>query len=91
MKLVAIFFCEPDGGFQAVLPAAVEKKALLRSETEIALFPLAIFQDAEILEEFADVFGFGTGDGDVMRGPGIGGDFVLAPPGIASGLRIHLE
>ena len=91
LKLVAIFLREADGGLEAVLPAAVEEKALLRSETEIALFPLAIFQDAEIFEEFANVFGFGTGDGDVVRGPGIGGDFVFAPAGVAAGLGIHFQ
>ena len=63
LELVAIFLREADGGLDAVLPAAVEEKPLLRREAEVALFPLAIFQDAEIFEEFADVFGFGPGTG----------------------------
>jgi len=50
----------------------------LGCEAEIALLPLAVFQDAEVFEEFADVDGFGTGDGDIVGGPGIGGDFVFA-------------
>ena len=73
------------------MPASVEEKALLRRETEIALFPLAIFQDAEIFEEFTDVFGFGAGHGDVVCRPRIGGDFVFAPAGVSAGLRIHFE
>ena len=91
LKLVAIFRREADRGLDAFLPAAVEEKPLLRGEAEVALVPLAIFQDAEFFEQFADVFGFGTGHGNVMRGPGISGDFVFAPAGIAAGLRIHFE
>ena len=91
LKLFAVFLREADGRLDAVLPAAVEEEALLRRETEVALFPLAIFQDAEIFEEFADVFGFGAGHGDVVRGPGVGGDFVFAPAGVAAGLGIHFE
>src|SRR5580692_3881808 len=91
LKLVAIFLGEADGGFEAVLPAPVEEKAFLRRETEVALFPLAIFQDAKIFEEFADVFCLWAGDGDVMRGPGIGGDFVFAPASVAAGLGIHFQ
>jgi hypothetical protein len=91
LKLVAILLCESDGGLKAVLPPTVEKEALLRREAEVALLPLAIFQDAEIFEEFADVFGLGTWDGNIVRGPGIGGDFVFAPASVASSLRIHFE
>src|SRR5260370_15019332 len=50
LKLVAIFLREADGGLKAVLPAAVKEQALLRRETEVALFPLAIFQYAQIFE-----------------------------------------
>ncbi len=91
LKLVAVFLGEADGGFDAVLPAAVKKEPLLRREAEVALFPLAIFEDAKIFEEFANVFGFGAGNGDVVRGPRIGGDFVFAPARVAAGLRIHFQ
>jgi hypothetical protein len=46
LELVAIFFGEADGRLDAILPAAVKKEPLLRREAEVALFPLAIFQDA---------------------------------------------
>src|SRR5271170_2179032 len=91
LKLIAIFLCQAHGRFETVLPASVEEKALLRGETKIALFPLAILQDAEIFEQFTNVFGFGAGDGDVVRGPGIRGDFVFAPASVAASLRIHFQ
>src|SRR5580692_486669 len=91
LELVAIFLREADGGFETFLPTAVEEKALLRREAEVALFPLAILEDAEVFEEFADVFGLSAGNGNVVGGPGIGGDFVFPPAGVAAGLRIHFE
>ena len=91
LKLVAVFLRETDGGLDAVLPAAVEKKPLLRREAEIALIPLAVLQHAEIFEQFADVHGLGSGNRHVMRGPGIRADFVFAPARVSSGLRIHFQ
>ena len=55
LELFAVFWFEADGGFDALLPAAVEEEALLRREAEIALVPDAVLQDAEIFEEFANV------------------------------------
>ncbi len=52
---------------------------------------MAVFQDAQILEKFADVSGFWSGDRDVVGGPGIGGDFVFPPASVAAGLGIHFE
>src|SRR5260370_26475065 len=57
----------------------------------MALFPLAVLQDAEILEEFADVYSLWPGDRYVMRSPGVRRDFVLAPTGVTAGLLIHFE
>ena len=42
LELVAIFLREADSRLDALLPASVQEKALLGSETEVALFPLAI-------------------------------------------------
>ena len=91
LELVAVLLREDISRFEAVLPAAVNEEALLWREAEIALFPLAVFQDAEVFEEFADVDSFGTGDRDVVGGPGVGGDFVFAPAGVAACLGIHFE
>ena len=91
LKLVAVFLREADGGLEAILPATVEEEAFLRGKAEITLVPLAVFQDAEVFEEFAHIDGFGAGDRNVVGGPGVGGDFVFAPTGVAAGLRIHLE
>ena len=91
LELFAIGWLEADGGLDAFLPAAVEEEALLRREAEIALVPDAVLQDAEIFEEFADVDCFGAGDGDVVRGPWVGGDFVFAPAGVAAGGVVHFE
>src|SRR5439155_11129426 len=91
LKLLAVFRSETNSGLDAFLPAAVEEEALLRRKSEIALFPLAIFQYAEIFEEFANAHGFRPGDRHVMRSPGIRGEFVLAPAGVAAGLLIHFK
>ena len=73
------------------MPAAVEEEALLGREAEVALVPDAVLEDAEIFEKFADVDRFGAGDGDVVRGPWVGGDFVFAPAGVAAGSVVHFE
>src|SRR5205807_5591998 len=91
LKLLAVFRSETNSGLDAFLPTAVEEEALLRRKSEITLFPLAIFQYAEIFEEFANAHGFRPWDWHVMRSPGIRGEFVLAPAGVAAGLLIHFE
>src|SRR5580704_1197779 len=91
LELFAIAGLEADGGLDAFLPAAVEEEALLRGEAEIALVPDSVLQDAEIFEQFADVNGFWAGDGNIVRGPGVGGDFVFAPAGVAAGGVVHFE
>src|SRR5579872_5420268 len=91
LELFAIAGPEADGGLDAFLPAAVEEEALLRGEAEIALVPDSVLQNAEIFKEFADVNGFWAGDGNVVRGPGVGGDFVFAPASVAAGVVVHFE
>jgi len=89
LKLFAIGGLETDRGFNALLPAPVEEEALLRGETKIALVPDAVLEDAEIFEEFADVDCFGAGNGNVVRGPWVNGDFVFARAGVAAGGVVH--
>src|SRR5262249_18433935 len=91
LELFAVARLESDGGLNSLLPAAVEEKAFLRREAKIAVVPDAVLQNAEVFKEFADVNGFGTGDGDVVRGPRVGGDFVFAPTGVAAGGVVHFE
>ncbi len=91
MKLLAIFRFKADSRFDAFLPATVKKQSLLRRKGEIAFFPLAVFQDAKIFEKLADIFGFRTRNGDVVRRPGIRGDFIFAPTGVAARLGVHLQ
>ena len=52
---------------------------------------MAIFEDAEIREEFADVFGLRAGDRNVVSGPRISRDFVFTPAGVAAGLSVHFQ
>src|SRR5579859_2555039 len=91
LELFAVCGLESDGGLDAFLPTAVKEEALLRGEAEIALVPDSVLQNAEIFKEFADVNGFRAGDGDVVRGPGVGGDFVFAPAGVAAGVVVHFK
>ncbi len=89
--MIAVFLLEADGWLDALLPATVEKEALLGRKGEIAFFPLAVFQNAEILEKLANVFGLRARNGHVVGGPGIGSYFVFAPARVAAGLLIHFE
>src|SRR5260370_11892527 len=57
----------------------------------MALFRLAVLQEVEILEEFADVYSRWRGDRYVTRSLGVRRDFVLAPTGVTAGLLIHFE
>src|SRR5260370_10401801 len=57
----------------------------------MALFPLAVLQEAEIIDELAEVYSLWPGDRYVMRSPGVRRDFVLAPTGVTAGLLIHFE
>ena len=52
---------------------------------------MSVLQDSKILEKLADVGGLGAGDRHVVGGPGVGGDFVFAPAGVAAGLGAHFE
>src|SRR5579871_1091229 len=78
-------------GLDALLPSAVEVETLLRREAEIALLPDAVAKDAEVFEKLANERGFFAGNGNVVGGPGIGRDFVLAPARVAAALLQHFE
>jgi hypothetical protein len=69
----------------------VEKKAFLRRETQTALVPFAVFQNAEVFEEFAGERLMRAWHRNVMGGPGIGGDFIFAAARVASGFRLHFQ
>ena len=91
MKLIAVFRSEANSGLDALLPAAVEKEPLLGCIREVALFPLAVLQDSKIFEKFADIFGLRAGDGNIVCGPRVRGDFVFAPARVAARLGVHFE
>ena len=57
----------------------------------MALFPDAVAQHAQFFEQFAHQRGLLAGNRNVVRGPGIGGDFVFTPAGVAAGLLLHFE
>jgi len=91
LKLLAVFLLEADGGFDTFLPAVEEKQAFLRSKGKVAFFPLPVFQDAKIFEEFANILSLRAGNGDVVGGPRVASDFVFAPTGVASRLGVHFQ
>src|SRR5215472_764870 len=91
LKLVAVFLRETDSRLDTILPAAVKKESFLRRKREIALFPLVIFEDPEILEELTNVNGLRARNRNIVGGPGIGGDFVFSPAGISTRLGVHFE
>src|SRR5271154_1208365 len=55
LELFAIFRFQSDGRLDALLPTAIKKQPLLWRETQIAIVRDAIFQNAEIFEQFADI------------------------------------
>src|SRR5260370_32736351 len=91
MKLFAVLLLKANARLDTFLPAAIEKQTFLRRKGEVAFFPLAVLQDAQILKKFADIRGFRAGDGYIVRGSGIGGDFAFSPKRVAPGLGAHFE
>src|SRR6185437_13642634 len=90
-ELLTIFGSQSYCRLNPVLPSSVHEQALLRREAEIAIFQFAVLQHAEFLEQFADVNCLRAWNRNIVRGPRIGSDFVLAPTGIAPGLIVHFE
>src|ERR1700741_424141 len=90
-KLVAIVVSEADRGFDSILPAAVKKQALLRGETEEAVVPDTVFQHAQVFEKLTNINRAWARDRNVVRGPGVVGDFVFAPARVTARLLIHFE
>src|SRR5579871_2615145 len=70
----------------ALLPASIKKKVLLRGEAKMPFVPLAVFQDSQVGEKLADQGRLFTGNGNVVSGPRVCGDLILTPAGITSGL-----
>src|SRR5439155_240306 len=90
-QLLPVARAEADRRLQTVLPCAVQEQALLRIEAEIALLPLPVAEDAELLEKLPDEHRPTAGDRHIMRAPGVRGDLVLAPARVPTGALLHLH
>ena len=78
-------------GLEAGLPFALREQALLRREAEGALVPSRVGEHAELAKQLAGERGSRTRHGDVVRGPRIARDRVLAAARVAARLALELE
>jgi hypothetical protein len=68
-----------------------EEEPLARLVAQVALVPLAAFQQAELAAQLARQLLPGVGHGQIVGRPWVGGDAVFAPARVAPGLLLHLE
>src|SRR4029079_11440394 len=90
-KLIPVHGAQSDRRLEALLPSPVEEEPLLRAEAQVALFPLPVLQDAELLEQLAHVGRARPRHRHVVRGPWVLRDLVFTPPRVAARLPLHLE
>jgi hypothetical protein len=69
----------PTFGLDTLLPTSQQIQALLRRKTQLTLVPLAVLEHAQLFEQLAYQSHVRVGNGNIVRGPRIRGDFVFAP------------
>ena len=70
---------QADPRLQSLLPPSMEKEPFLGGEAEVALIPNAVLENAKLFEQLADQCRPFVRDRDLIGGPRVGGDVVLAP------------